>query len=403
MARLWQFSSELNSAASAVEFDTAISTPAIVTSPVRTGTYAFQESGLVSATAKGFRRPFQSAAGNGPFYFRRYLYVVTRPTVGANRILFLNDTDNQTTPMVWINLATDGSLTLNDEDGAIGSASAVLSLNIQHSIEIKVDRTPAAGSQVVEARLDGSVFATSSTRNLSAGIFVEAAGGNLAGELEVTGEWYFEDFATNDSTGSFQNDYPGEGGVLHLRPSAAGDNAQWPLGTGSTFAEVDEITPDDATTYIASNTSGEISDFNIDNTPAAIGASDTINVAAVGFRGTLSDSTGADPNAVLRIKASASGTVEESSNLGGNTTTWNTNGYASPRNFKLVLYDLPGASTTAYTKADLDTTQIGVRETNTDTHNYQISALWLSVDFTPAVAGGSVVPVLMSQYRRRKN
>lgn len=388
MARQFQSGFELQSVTAAVEWDSIISTPTISTAIKRSGEASLRISSLASGTARGARRLIASAASTSPFFYRRYFRVDTLPSA-ANRIMLWNDTDNQTLPMVWINLVNDGTLTLNDEDGAIGSASAALTTTQWYRVEVKIDLSGAAGSHVVEAKIDGAVFATASNRSISAGIFAEAIGGNLATEAQTTGDWYFDDCATNDNTGSFQNAYPGEGEIIHLKPESAGDNAGWLLGTGTTFAEVDETTPDDGTTTIAANTTTgvdatDVSEFNLAATPAALESTDTINVVAVGFRGALSSASGADPNAVLRIRASSGGTVESSSNLGGNTTTWNTNGFNSPRGYKLVLYDLPGASTTAWTKTDLDTAQIGVRCTTSDTDNYLISTLWLSVDHAPA-------------------
>lgn len=404
MGRQTSLAGELQSVTGAVEWDNIISTPTISTAIKRSGEASLRISSLTSGAAMGARRLIASAASTSPFFYRRYFRVDTLPTA-ANRIMIWNDTDNQTTPMVWINLVNDGTLTLNDEDGAIGSASSALTTTQWYRIEVKIDLSGAAGAHVVEAMIDGTVFATSSTRSISAGIFAEAIGGNLNIEAQTTGDWYFDDCVTNDNTGSFQNSYPGEGEIIHLKPDSAGDNTGWVGGTGSSFAEVDETTPDDVTTYIASETSGHISEFNLAATPAALESGDTINVVAVGFRATLSDATAGDPNAVLRIKASAGGTLEESANLGGNTTTWNTNGFSSPRGYKLVLYDLPGASTTAWTKADLDTTQIGVRQTATDTHFYRVSTLWLSVDHKPAAAVAVIPPkmVFLNQAVERAN
>jgi hypothetical protein len=58
-----------------------------------------------------------------------------------------------------------------------------------------------------------------------------------------------------------------------------------------------------------------------------------------------------------------------------------TNANANPRNYALTLYDLPGASTDSWTKATLDTAQIGVRHTvDNGTNAVNVSTLWLLVD-----------------------
>ena len=61
---------------------------------------------------------------------------------------------------------------------------------------------------------------------------------------------------------------------------------------------------------------------------------------------------------------------------------------AAPSIPTLTLYNLPGSSTVLYTKAELDSTQIGVRLTNSPIGLAQVSTLWLLVEY-----GGEYVPV----------
>lgn len=381
MGRLWSSGFELNSTTANVEFTaSAVAVPTIQTTTVRSGTYAAQVTSLGSGISKGLSYDYSSAVSNGPHFYRFYLRVATLPSA-ENYICYITGTGE-----IDLTLDNTGALRLYDEDGVIGSPSSALSLNTWYRIEITFDGTAAAGSHIVRARIDGTEFAGASNRSMSGGLKTFVFGGNLADEANTTGNWYFDDIGINDSTGSFQNSYPGEGEIIHLRPNAAGDNAQWAGGTGSTFAEVDEVTPDNATTYIQSNTLNQISDFNIDATPAALASDDTINVVQVGTRFTGEDA-GSVVGFALRIKASASGTVEESSNIQFNSTTYFTNATAIPRNYALTLYDLPGASTTAWTKADLDSTQIGVKDTvDPGLDGIRVSTLWLLVDHKPAGA-----------------
>lgn len=386
MARLWSSGFELNSATAGVEWD-ASSSASIQTTTKRSGTYAAQFTSFTSGVNKRILYQFLSAAGSGPYFFRTYFRIDTLPTA-ENRILLLNSLLSTGTPEVYITINDTGSLTLYDEDGAIGSASSALSTSTWYRIELQFDITAAAGSHVVRALLDGSEFAGSATRNISVGILCFGVGGNLALEAQTTGNWFFDDVAINDSTGSFQNSYPGEGEIIHLRPNAAGDNADWSDAfIGDPWEQIEEVTPDDATSYIQNSDLGT-SDFNLDATPAAMDSDDTINCVQVGWRFRAASVVGTQPITVLRIAASSGGTVEESGNITLSTATWNTNATASPKNYQLTLYDLPGASSTAWTKADLDTTQIGVRNTNDPTPQAQVSTLWLLVDHKPAGGGG---------------
>lgn len=232
------------------------------------------------------------------------------------------------------------------------------------------------------ARIDGVEFA-SGTIDITAtpnsfGCFTSAS--------DATLDYIVDDLAINDASGSSENTWCGEGEVICLRPNGNGDNSDWTGSDGNStdnYLLVEEFPPDTAD-YVQSNTSGQIDDYALEATPAAMDSDDTINVVQVGVYAAVSDVTGPDPDIVLRIKDDTGGTVEESASLDCNSLTFQ--GPAplpADSNYKLTLYDLPGASTTAWTKAKLDTTQIGIREAVTDTHFARVAAIWLMVDHKP--------------------
>lgn len=381
MARLPSIGFELNSTTGDVEFTTAFGAPTIVSTIVRSGTYALRISSLSSGNEKSARYTFASA--NIDFVIARvYFNFATFPSA-TNRIIRL--VASGLTVLADIRIDNSGVLTLFDEDGQIGSGSSALSTGVWYSIELKLDRTAAAGSHIVEARVnEAAAFATSSTRSLSAGVVSLRAGGNLGGEAQTTGDWFIDDIAINNSSGSFQNSWPGSSKIIHLKPNLDGDNEAWTAvpGSADNYTAVDEVTPDDITSYISETTNGDISDYNIEP-PTGIGDNDTINAVQVGVRFRAAAVVGTQAQFVVRIKATSGGTVEESSNITASTTTWNTNATAAPRNYPLTLYDMPGASTTAWTKADLATAQIGVRLANTPNAAANVSTLWALVDYTP--------------------
>jgi len=384
MARIWSFGAELQSVTAGIEFTSILTNaPALETSLQRSGVAALRIS---NTAAEGFRHIYTAAQGS--YFLRFYLKInalpATTQAIGGFRI--------SGGYKVIIRMTTTGALQLyNFEDSVqVGSNSSNLSTGTWYRVEIACDTTTLA-STAVAARIDGTEFA-SGTIDLAA----NAVQIGIAHSGDATLDFIVDDLALNDTSGSFQNSWPGEGEVIHLRPSAAGDNAGWTRGgtdSGANWSQVDEITPNDTTDYVLSNTSGTTDDHNIDNTPAAMASDDVINVVQVGCRAAVDVTTGADPAIVLRIKASASGTVEESANLDVNSVTWQS---PSPRPalelYSLTLYDLPGASTTAWTKADLDTAQIGIRESVTDTHNALVSAIWLLVDHKPAAVTAKAPP-----------
>jgi hypothetical protein len=404
MARLWSCGFELNSASTGIEL-TNTSNFTVQATTVRSGGFAGRIFSLASGVARGFTEQFIAAAGNGPFFPRAYYRFATFPSA-ENRFIGLNDTNSLSTTDVWMTIDSGGVVRLYDEDGVIGSPSSALSLNVWYRFEFQYDRTPAAGSQVVRGYIDGTEFAGSAARSLSVATTYLICGGNLGLEAQTTGDWYIDDVAINDNAGSFQNSLPGEGEIIHLRPDAAGDLATWARGgtdSGSNFGQVDENPPTDATDFVLENTTNAdpalCSDmYNLDATPAAMDSDDVINVVQIGFRCAVDNATGADPDMVLRIEASSGGTVEESAAIDVNNTAWRTNNNGSILNYLFTLYDLPGASTTGWTKADLDAAQAGLRLSVTDTHNAQVTAEWVLVDHKPA---GAAPKSLVSTSRQR--
>ena len=396
MARLAIIGSELNDTGPGIKWTGRAGVTAISSTIKRSGAYSVQIASLVSATPEWVASQY-AAGGTGPWFTRVYIRPDTLPSA-ENTIIVLNDAPGVATPVIWVTLDNTGVLRLYDEDGVIGSASSALTTgSFENRIELQTNASGGAGACVVRCLLNGTEFAGSSTRSLSVGSNVIVIGGNLRSEAQTQGDWYFDDLAVNNNSGSFQNSYPGAGSIVALRPNAAGDNADFARGgtdSGANWSQTDEIIPNDATDYVSSGTLNHTDDYNVETSPADVG---TVNVVAVGVRHSLSSATGSDPLFVTRIKASAGGTVEESATHFVNNTAWYSNSEGTmSANSRLVLYDLPGASTTAWTKADLDAMQIGVRISTGDSDQARVSTLWALVDYMPA--GGATLTVQDGQH-----
>lgn len=400
MARLWSCGFELNSTTAGVEFDITTSAVTIQTSVVRSGTYAAQVNSLSSGVRKGVQFVISSSNTNGPYYLRAYFRYATLPSA-ENRIIWFYNGISQS--IAYITIDNSGVLRLYDEDGQIGSESSALSADTWYRIELLVDASPAAGSHVVTGRIDGTNFASASDRSLSTGVFTFNVGGNLGAEAQTTGDWYFDDLAFNDSTGSDQTSWPGDGKIVHLRPSAAGDNNTWQKsdsspGTSTNYQNTDEVTPDDGTTHnLRDTTTIKVDDYNVDSSASAgINSTDTISLVHVGVRGgSNSASAAAARDVVLRIKSAASGTVTKGPTTSNrlNTTTYVTNTTLTPRRYYLTSYTDPDTSS-AWTPTgtnSLDNMQIGVENQTSITTPVRITTLWALVEYVPDAGGGTAV------------
>lgn len=373
MGRLWSSGFELNSKLSGAEFDNISTTPvSIVTSPVRSGTYAARVN--PAATTAQIRKDIfasdQAIAG----YFRMYLYIAALPTSDTDVIRWVSSGGST---MARMRLTTTGTLVLLAGSGsAVGSASSVLGLSMWHRVEMLND---ASAAGFLAGRLNGATFASGANNVQGAWMRID-----VGAAVSTTADFYLDDLALNDTTGAAQNTWPGDGKIIHLRPSAVGDGTQWAKvgGAATNAASLREVPPDDVTTAVRSKVAGQIDDYNIDD--SGLAASDTVNVVGVGMRfngNTASPWSGFK----VRLKAASGGTVQESSEITPTGTAWTSFGPAVPRLYPLTLYTLPSTST-AWTSTSLDSAQIGLNLTTAATNEAEITSLWLLVDYTPAAS-----------------
>lgn len=378
MARLWSSGFELGSN-SIIDWSTNATASGITSSLARTGTYSINPV-FVSGSHRGIIEHYASGTINGPIFARFCFRYATLPSA-SNTVAILGNT---TTFPAGIKLNTNGTLGLYDEDGQIGSNSSALSANTWYRVEMYYDTTGGAGAGAAAARIDGTEFASSTTRSSGAAQSFRL-GTNVLAEAQTTGNWYFDDLAINDNSGGSQTSYPGAGSIVYARPNGDGDTNQ----SSGTYADLDEVTPDDATTISVLDVDNDIIDVAIQNSSdVGIGASDTINLIQVGGRHATASAASATWN--LRIKSQTSGTVTSGTAITSSATAYFTNDNSTiPELYTLTSYVDPQAGG-AWTPALLDTAQIGAQATDA-TPDLNLSALWAAVEFVP-FSGQTVTP-----------
>jgi hypothetical protein len=248
--------------------------------------------------------------------------------------------------------------------------------------------TPSSNHIDATARLNGSSFASVAGATVSwdpgqpnGAVF----GINCTGSF-ANGTIYFDDMAANDTSGSYQNSWPGEGKIVHLYPNAVGD-VDNTNSTPNGYLDVDEKpTPDDATSYSVFDATNDSLLVNTEDSSAAgINSYDNISLVQVGYRHRDSVSSGSSIF-IPKIESQASGTLLSGTSLGDPDTTWYTNGGAYPRVYKLTSYVNPQAGG-VWTPALLNSMQIGGTATDASPAVW-LSSMWALVEYVP----GSPVP-----------
>jgi hypothetical protein len=391
MARLFQTGWEQNDTSGGTtggEMNITGGSPTISSTTFRGGLYALRISSLASATEQGMGHAIWSSGESTPIYVRFYFRYATLPSAANTIFKSAAGSNLSSAARASIRLTSSGTLQLYNNTTQIGSDSSALSANTWYRIEVKWDSTGAVGADSIEGKIDGTSFASSSSITFSSTVNSISFGGNLIAEAQTTGDWFFDDVAVNDTNGSQQTGYPGDGKIIILRPNATGDSNTFSVqvggtaGSGNNYTRVDEFPTDDATSYNGSATLNEEDLFNCD----ACGLSGvSITLVAVCQRMT-NNSASATLAIKLEIMKTSGGTKSQSSDLIRNGLTWisyKPNTSIGATILPLVAYTDPDGA--AWTPTTLDSMQIGYILSVADgARQMRVTQVWASVEYTDA-------------------
>lgn len=380
MARVQQLGWGINSTTNGHEFSTYTGSPTITTSNPRTGTQA----GLVSSFVSGTRQYFSWSYGTaniGVIFPAVYVRFNTLPSA-ANRFISLVE-NGTNTGLIFLTVDNSGNVQLNDLVGTIGSPTTVVT-GQYYQFELKQDNTGGAAASVVEARVNGTIFATSSARTIALGSSTIQMGANLNAETQTIGSWQFADMAIDSSA------YPGPTKNETLFPTAAGDSAQWTIAGSSPAAtnwqSVKDNPPDDAVTLVSSTTNAQQDFYKFGTTGTQ--AIDTINFVAVNSRHANNAST-TNMGYEMILEKTSGGTALPSAQVAPNSTAWRNNGNATAVLNPMIITatDPDGAAWTGGISGTVGTLQAGPKVTlDASTSTLIITLVFIVVSYTPGVA-----------------
>lgn len=335
-----------------------------------------------------FIHDFSISAVTTDVYIRFYVYFTTMPGGNDVDIMDLYD-DNALDYEGALLIDTDGTLEWrNDSEANVGNGTAVITTGTWYRIEVNYDAGDA-----VEVKVDGVVDMTVGVHN---GDGVTEVNLGLCAKIDSpffcggdgfdTGDVLFDDIAVNDTSGTMQTGYPGAGSIVHMQPDSAGDANGCSSGT---FADVDEVTPDNSTTIcvLDADSGGDVLDVNVESPSAAgIDSFDAVTLVQVGIREAATGATSESWN--LRIKSASGGTVTSGTATTHNDTTYRTNGDTDTAQiYTLTAYTDPTTELAWKPTGtnSLDNMQIGANALDGNP-NINVSTLWALVEYVDSAA-----------------
>lgn len=396
MARLVTDGAELNSATAGIGYDTLTGSGLTTTTVnARSGVYCYKMAPSAATSVVGYTAYNADSARNG--FARAYFYFTTLPsTANVRLIAFRSSTVNVAT----VQLSAANKLQLFNAAGAqVGSDSAVLVVNNWYRIELNLNSVPATdtiAASFVDCGPTGvdpggagtSIGSGNNSSNLNWSLLKVGLGNALN-----SGVCYVDDIALNDDTsGAAQTAAPGSGKIIMLSPNATGDANGFLVQIGGTagsannFSRVNEIPPDDATSYNASAVLNAEDLFNLTDSGLV---NPTVSLVVVNSR--LADLVAADATAGVKLEIikTSGGTKTQSSLITPNSTTWVTNpASAGVSQGSINLANDPDA--TPWTSTTLDSMQIGYKETTANVRSIAVTGVWALVEYIPGAASSFI-------------
>jgi hypothetical protein len=153
----------------------------------------------------------------------------------------------------------DGTISVRRNATVIATGTTVFSVILGRVLSVQVHVVIHDTTGVVQVRINGQntneIDFSGDTRNGGTGVI------NIIGPRTVpndqTAQW--TDFIVNDTTGSFENSWPGAARVVLAPLSVAGSLAQWTPLSSTNVSNIDDAVPganDAETTYIEDSTVG---------------------------------------------------------------------------------------------------------------------------------------------------
>lgn len=355
-------------------------TASIVTSPVRTGTYALRCNPTTTGTGFTSIQSHSSTTGaaasftpNTHRYLRFYFRYATKPSSNHEIICQISSGSGRGATHLEVRLDSSGNLRAYRSTTALATGATVLAANTWYRIEVKRELGTNAAWEV---KIDG-VSEISGTANFGASTGTTLAIGKILNRNSNTVDFFFDDVSVSDSG------YPGAGAVLALLPNANGNYQTWSIGAGagSHYENVDEVPHDSDTTYLLSSLGSGDAETEALQATATVGISGTIAVA----KSVAIAKRNGGTNGAVRLRL-RSGSTDSDTSADATTTA----------SYALLgrIYETDPATSSAWTTSGLDAVETGLIERST-TNASRLTFTALMVDFVASTEITADVPVAL--------
>ena len=144
---------------------------------------------------------------------------------------------------------TPTHLTAQVGASTVATGTTWIFVNVWYLVEIYIKIADSGGRIVVKVDGITDIDYTGDTKPSTETTFDTI---QLLSGAASSASW--DDIAMNDTAGSVDNSWCGDGHVVRLNPNAVGSSSQWiPLSGSTNYLMVDEVPPDGDTTYVSAS------------------------------------------------------------------------------------------------------------------------------------------------------
>lgn len=253
------------------------SVPRISNTYARTGSYALE---ITSHTGEAnAQRPLGVASQSVGVAFA--LYQVNLPSVTDHLGLSIRDSENN--PLLAICVRPDGTIAVkagSASTGAlVGVSDPVVTAGAFDHIEVLADFLGT--ESLVEVYVNGVLAVDVEGENLGTTAASLLRFGYIRSVATTTTSVAFDDIVAYTQDGVGVSDRVGPVRVLTMFPESDGPQQDWSVvGASPAYEAINEASPDDDTTYLASDTLGDVSSFGMGELPSTVEVVEGIYIPA---------------------------------------------------------------------------------------------------------------------------